>query len=158
MPSFADIATKKLEDIERPPLAPIGDYIFKVNKAPTMREMDTVKDGVSTHWEVWDFPCQAVQALETVDPAELAAFGSPTGIFTRNSFMFNTGDPAAFARTEYDLRQFLNETLKIDSDISLGEAIPAALGRQFMGELGLRENNKKPGEFFSELKKTAAID
>ena len=74
----------------------------------------------------------------------------------RVSFIFNNDDATRFERTEYGLRVFLTH-LGIPEEIAIAEAVGASAGRNFVGQLGLREDPKSPGNYFTEIKNTAAI-
>lgn len=155
MASFADIAKKKIEDVERPPLPPAGHYVFSVTKPATSdRKIESAKGS----WECVDFSCTAVEAMEDVDQEELEKFGGPGGVRQTVTFMFPTEEEkqADFASTEFRLRQFL-EALGVSPELSLGEALGSVTGHQFVGLIGYRPDPQNKDIFYAEIKKTTAI-
>ena len=157
MVDFTEALNVKVEDIERPPLAPIGYYTFKVSKPPVF---DTVGQG---RWEVVYFPLVATEASEDVDPDDLREVGGVSGVRVRKQFMFNKGDDdeakAGAARTLSNLRTFLEKHLAMDiSGMTLKEAIDSSVGEQCMGEVQHRPNPEDPDNPFLDLGRTAPVE
>lgn len=156
MARFADIAHKKLDDIERPPLAPVGNYIFEVINDP----QPVLKQTANGEFEVVDFQLRGLQAMDDVDTAELEVFGGAKGVIVRKGFIFNT-DPAEeanFKRTEYEMKTFLEEHLQITEAEELTQAMAMAKGRTCIGEVGHRPDKENPDRIYLDLKKTMPID
>jgi hypothetical protein len=155
MPSFADIANKKMETVERPPLPPIGQYVFQVTNEPAI----TKKSSDKGDFEIIDFMLQGVQHLDGVDVKELTKFGGAKGVRVKHSFIFNTSpdEEANFQRTEFYLKQFLNEHLGIDDKMSMSQALGAAKGKTCVGEVGHRPDPNRQDTFYPEIKNTMAV-
>lgn len=153
MSNFADIANKKIEDVERPPLPPIGNYIMAISKPAAISEVSSDKG----HWDVVDYFLQGVQALEGVDEEALVAFDGAKGVRLTQRFMYPRGEDqqASFAQTEFREATFVREHLGM-SDVTLGEARGTCVGMQVMVELGYRPG-QRPDEFYAEVKKTAPV-
>lgn len=147
---FSASLDRNMEEIERPPVLPVGHYIW------TVEDWSTEEVGKDPVWDRLTFNCLCKEATEDVDPDELAEYGKYTGKRDRKVFMFNTESEADFARTEFQVRQFL-ETLGI-SEGSLGEALAQAKGRQFIGELRQRPDKNDPEVIFTEIGRTAPIE
>lgn len=157
MPSFADIANKKANEVEKPPLPPVGNYIMMVVNEPTITKRDSDKGT----FEIIDVQFQGVQALDDVDLDELKKFGGAKGVRVRKSFIFNTdpNEEAAFQREEYNLTRFLVDHLKAGPDSnSLSQLLGAAKGKQCQVEVGHRPDNRNPDNFFPDVKSTMPID
>ncbi len=151
--NFEDALNTKASDIEKPPVQPMGNYIWGVSKTPTM---DTSKSG---EWAFIEFPVRGVSAEDDVDPDELAAFGDVSSAMSRVSFVFPT-DPAKeadAAKTKYRLKRFLEETLRVDceEDATLKEMLDASVNCQFYGTVGWKQVND---EIYAEIKHTAPLD
>lgn len=145
----------KASEIERPPLPPIGHYVFQVTKVPVQRE--------SEPWQFVEFNCRGVAVFEDaddVDADELEAFGKVTSIFTRKSFVFNTEDDAAFAQTLHQLKTFCLDHLKIEGGdkMTVKELLNASVNKQFVGQLNHRPNKNDPEQSFAEIGRTAPLD
>lgn len=150
---FSEVANKKLDDIERPPLPPVGEYIFLVTKIPTITE------GVKDQWDVVEYQVKAISALESVDPDAIAAYGNVTGITNRVSFMFDITDPAKFAQAEYNHKRFLQEHLKCsDESMGLKEAMNAAVNCQFTGTIKWAPDKNDPEVYHANISKTAPVE
>lgn len=154
MPNFDDILDKTLESVERPPLAPIGEYIFQVTKLPEPRDLDSPKGS----WKVVEFPMQAVRPTDSVDPDMMAAYGEAKNIRVRNTFMFDKNDEAASAQTEFRLKTFLQDHLGIPSNMSLKEALNASVNKQCIGTLRYRADANSPDIQYHDLGKTAPLE
>lgn len=152
MPNFADIAKKRIEEIERPPLLPIGTYTFQVTELP---KVDTIADG---KWDIVDFQLLPIEPSSDVDPDELTAYGELRNGRTRFRFMFNTEDATAFATTEFRLRQFLEQHLKVaTSDMDIGQALNASVGARVLGVVQHRPDKENPEIKYAEIRKTAPL-
>jgi hypothetical protein len=159
MARFADIANKKANEVEKPPLPPIGKYVMMVTNDPTVVARNSDKG----EFEIVDFKLQGVQALDDVDLDELAKFGGAKGVMVQHSFVFNT-DPeeeANFQRTEYNLTRFLVDTLKAgDDSMSLGQLMGNAKGKQLEVEVGHRPDGRpgRENDIYPDCKKVMPLD
>lgn len=153
---FTEALNVAVTDIERPPLPPIGHYIWKVSKPAVF---DTISDG---RFKTLDFPVQAVQGLSDVDQDELQKIGGPRGINLRVRFMFNEGpsdeDKVAAARSLFQLRNFLEKHLEIAAEgMMLKEAIDSAVGMQFVANIQYRPDKNNPEVLYAEIGRTAPL-
>lgn len=149
---FKSIASKKIADVEKPPLPPVGDYRWQVTKIPEIREVTSDKGA----WDAVEFQVRAVEALDNVDMSDYN--GKIEGITNRVSFMFDKNDEVNFGKTEYRLRTFLEKHLGVaDESMSMSEALNASLGAQFIGTLRWDEDKRNAGEFNANISKTAPL-
>jgi hypothetical protein len=151
--NFNDILNKKADEIEKPPLPPQGTYRFTVTKVPEATESQ------SGEWDILNFQCQAVEAMDNVDMDDYK--GEVTGIRLRKTYMFNKSDEVAFQQTEYNLRTFLEKHLGVFEDgMSMGEALNASKGAQFLGEVTWREDKREgyEGDFQADIGRTAPVE
>lgn len=152
MPSFSDIASKKLGDIERPKLPPAGIYKGLVGKPLEVRKQ-------GDKWEIVDVNLKAVEGRDGVDVEDLAKFGGAAKVLVRKSFMFDTEDEVAFGRAEWDLRRFLVDHLKCCSeDESLKQGMAAALNCPVLFEVVYKADKNEEGVFHANVGKTAPVD
>ena len=157
--NFQEALNVKVEEIEKPPLPPLGQYIWTVTKR-TIEDVESKKDG--TVYDVVNFTLQASQALDSVDPEQLENVGGVSSIVQRLSFMFPRGDDpeteAKRKKTEYRMRVFFENHLGMDiSGMNLGEAIDSAVTLQCMGDLKYRPDPNDPEIMYAEIGKTAPI-
>ena len=137
MPNFDEIANQVMDTVERPPLAPLGDYVFQVTKLPEpVREITSDKGS----WDALEFNLRGVRPTEDVDAELFAAFGDAKSIFVRKSFLFtkDEADKAGYGNTLANLKDFLSIHLGIDSSLSIKEAINASVNKQCIGTLKYR--------------------
>lgn len=153
MPNFADILTKAAETTERPPLAPKGTYVFQVTGLPKKTDRRTPNGS----FEVIDIPMRGVRPTDDVDSDDLKAYGEPKNIVVRKSFLFNTEDEAAFAQTEFNLREFFITHLGLDPSLSYKELMNQCVHKECLGVLDYRPNAENPEILYHELKRTAPI-
>ena len=151
MPNFADIATKKVADIERPPLAPVGTYRWSITKLPAAV---TSGDG---KWDIVTFNCRALEALDNVDMDSYP--GEVSGITNQRKFMFNKEDEAEFEKTLFQLRTFLEKHVKCaDEKDTLGQALNNSVNQQFLGDISWGQDKNDPEVFYANLTRTAPIE
>lgn len=155
MASFADIANKKIEDVERPPLAPQGHYVFTISKPAAVGR---IVESAKGRWEVVEFFATGSQAMDDVDPEDLEKFGGADRVRMTVSFMFPTEEEkqADFQTTEFRFRQFL-EHMGMASDISLGQATGECTGHSFVGKVEHRPDPNNAEIFYAEIRKTMPI-
>ena len=150
MLNFNDIASKKIEDIEKPPLPPIGTYRWQITKLPE------TTFSADEQWQFLAFPCRAVEATEDADMSDYN--GDVKGIMSRVQFVFNRNDEAAFNQTVFRVRTFLEDHVKCATPtMSINEAINASVNQQFLGGF-VHQLNKKTDELNGQITKTAPLD
>lgn len=152
---FADALDRKGEEIERPPLVPIGTYLWTVSSMP---EMDTIADG---RFDVVDFKLKCIAPQEDVDPDALAEYtakaGAISGLGRRHRFLFNTEDEGQFNRTLYNMKRFMKEHLQVEEmdDLPLKEALALCVNRQCLASIKWRPDQRDPEIFYDEIDRTA---
>ena len=155
---FSDALDRKGEEIERPPLVPIGTYLWTVKSMP---ETDSIADG---RFDVVDFKLGCIAPQEDVDPDALAEYaakaGNIAGMTRRHRFLFNTEDEGAFNRTLFNLKRFMKEHLQIEEmdDISLKEALALAVNRQCLASVKWRPDPRDPEIMYDEIDRTAPAE
>lgn len=150
---FSDSLDRRMEEVQRPVNPPIGDYIWNMPKPYEAREIEA---GSGDTFDVVTFNAQIVQATDTVDPDELAEYGDVSGFRSRKTFMFNTteGKEKEYEQTEFNLKRFL-EHCGIDVDnMTMGEALAAAVGANFCGALNHRPDKNDPEVIYAEIGRT----
>lgn len=148
--NFADVANKKIDEIERPPLPPVGTYRWRVLRLP-----EQSKVGKDDQYEVVNFSVQAIEALDDVDMDDYK--GDVTGILNRVQFMFDTQDEAKFEQTLFRLKTFLQKHLLLDSE-SVTEGLNDSVGSEFLGTIKWRQDKNDPELFYAEIGRTAPIE
>lgn len=162
MTDFTEALNVKVDEIEKPPLPPQGHYVMQVGQKIVYGEASSNKDGTQREWDTVEFSMKGVEPTQDVDPEALENFGGASAINLRNSFMFEKGDTpeikAAFDRTLYQCKRFIEEHLGIDTaGMSLKEAIEQAKGAQCIGEVKYRPDPRDPENMFAELGRTAPL-
>ena len=155
MASFTDLLDRRAEEIERPPLLPIGIYSAKVTKPHAVAEI-TGKDG--TIYERIEFPCAIVAAIE-VDEQDLEDFGNVANQPFRRDWLMDTteGEDAKRARTEFEIKTFL-EALEVFSDgMTLGEGMAEAVGAEFAVEIGHRPDPNDADRVYLDVKRSLSL-
>lgn len=152
MASFADIATKRLEDIERPPIPPRGMYRWQVTKIPS-------NDDMNDQYEKVSFSVKAVEAYDNVDADELKSFGGIKNVIATHDFIFDKTDDTKFAQTLFNLKNFIERHLAVEGaeNMALSEALNASVNAQFDGELKWRPDKNDTSVFFAQMGKTAPV-
>lgn len=153
---FNSVLKTKVSEIERPPLVPHGTYIGAISKVPTPREIS----GANFSGSVVDFNIRLMQAQDDVDADALREFGSLKSAMVQHSFMFNKDDDNAFQRTLFNMRRFLEDTLKIDlSDgKDLSQALNESVNRQFMVTLKWEPDKNNKEIMYARVAKTAPTE
>lgn len=155
MVNFADALNTSANSIERPPLIPVGTYSAVVSRLPSM---ETISDG---RWDVLDFQMRLLQPQDDVDQDDLAAYGGlgPQSVL-RFRFMFNKEDEAAFKRTLFNLKNFLQKHLQIDApeNAPLKELIDMSVNHQCLVYVKWRADKNDPELFYNEIGKTAPLE
>lgn len=153
---FSDALDRKVEEITRPPVPPIGTYIWTVKKHPDSEKFDSRNTGKT--FDRLNFLMSAVAATDEVDPDELEAYGDINGFVVSKSFLFDNEDEVAFQRSEYNLKRFF-EHLGMDlSNVTISEALANSVGATCMGELKHRPDPNDAEVIYAELGKTAPAE
>jgi hypothetical protein len=144
--SFQEILNQPLSEIEAPKAAPIGTYLGMVDGQP-----EFVKVG-QNQTDAVNFNIKLLQAVK-VDDNQLSEYlnGSPLSDKHIRHRLFLTKD------SRYRVKQFLVDHLGIQFDegkTSLGQAIPEAMGKQVILELGHR-SSQDGTQIYNEVKSTA---
>lgn len=153
MPNFNEIASKKVEDVERPPLPPVGTYRFRVMKVPESTKSQDEK------WEFVRFPCKVVEALDNVEVGDYP--GEIGNIMLSKAFVFDTQDEAAFETTLFNLRQFCEKHLRcVEEGMSIAEMMNASINAEFLGDVRWKQDKRdETGETFNaEIGRTAPVE
>lgn len=149
--NFADIASKKVEEIERPPLAPTGTYRFSITKIP---EVSTTNDEA---WDILTIPCRAVEALDNVDMSDYK--GEVTGIVMQHKFMFNKNDEVEFEKSEWRMRQFFEKHVGCaEEGATIAQMLNASVNGQFLGDVVWKQDQKTTGLFHANIGRTAPVE
>lgn len=151
--NFAEIASRKLADVERPAIPPVGMYRFQISKLPTM---ESIANGA---YDKVTFICQAVEAYENVDEDDLRKFGGPKNVTVTRGFMFDNNDEQKFAQTLFQLKTFIEKHLQVDGadKMSITEALNASINAQFDGEVRWRADKTDKEVNYAEIGKTAPV-
>lgn len=149
--NFSDVASKKLADIERPPLPPIGTYRWAVTKLP---ESTISADG---KWDILNFPVRAVEAMEDV---EMDGYkGDVNNIIQSVRFMFNKEDEVEFEKTLDRVKTFLIKHLQCgDEADALNVAINNSVNQQFLAPIVWKQDKQDLDIFHANIGKTAPLD
>lgn len=148
--NFNDVATKKVAEVERPPLPPVGEYRFAITKLPVVT---TTKDEA---WDIVEFQARALEAI-TADMADYK--GEVNGIVQRLAFMFDKNDQVSFDRTMFRLRGFLENHLGVATpDMSMKEALNASVNAQFMGTIQHVVDKQDKELFHANITQTAPLE
>lgn len=153
MPNFADIAQKKMDEIERPPLPPVGTYRWRIAKLPDVTKSQDEK------WQFVRFFCKAVEPRDDVDLSDYS--GDPANITLTKSFVFNLSDEVEFEKTEYAVRQFLEKHVQcVEPGVTLREAMNASVNAEFDGYVAWRADKRdESGETMNaEITRTAPVE
>jgi len=154
MASFAEIANKKIADVERPPLPPVGNYRWQVTKAPSIEEA-----GAGGQYTSISIPCKAVEAYDNVDSDDLSAFGGIKNVISQVKFLYDNQDATKGAQTEFRIRQFLEKHCALEGveDMSIGEGLAKCVNSQFDGVMNHRPDKNDPEMKYAEIQKTAPV-
>lgn len=149
--NFAEAAGKKIADIERPPLPPVGTYRFSITKLPIQTTTADEK------WDILTFPVRALEAMDDVDMDGYA--GEVTNITNSVKFMFNKEDEAEFEKSLFRVRNFLEKHVKCaeDSD-SLAQAMNKSVNQQFLGSITWSADKNDQEVFHANVARTAPLD
>lgn len=149
--NFADAASKKIADIERPPLPPVGTYRFSITKLPSSSTTNDEK------WDILSIPCRALEAMDDVDMTDYN--GAVEGILNNVKFMFNKEDEAEFEKSLYRARTFFEKHVKCAEETdSLAQAMNKSVNQQFLGSIVWTADKNDPEVFHANIARTAPLD
>lgn len=149
--SFSSIADKKIDEIERPPLPPVGTYRWKVSKLPELTKSNDEK------WEILTVNVISVEALDDVDVDSYP--GKIAGIMQSVRFMFNLEDEAEFEKTLFRVKTFFEKHVKCaEAGMTIPQAINASVGQEFLGTIAWKQDKNDTDIFHANIGKTAPLD
>lgn len=149
--NFADQAAKKIAEVERPPLPPVGTYRWSITKLPVATESGDGK------WDILTIPARAIEALDDVDMDGYA--GEVTNITNQLKFMFNKEDEAEFEKSMYRLRTFLEKHVRCAEETdTIAQALNNSVNQQFLGAIAWTQDKNDPEVFYANLVRTAPLD
>lgn len=153
MANFSEIANKKLAEVERPPVPPVGMFRWQVTKVP---QIEDVANGQYTQITV---PCKAIEAYDNVDSDELSAFGGIKNVTANKRFLYDNQDATKGGQTEFQIRQFLEKHCQIEmtDDTTIAEGLAKCVNAQFDGELKHRPDKNDPEIKYHEIGKSAPV-
>lgn len=149
--SFASIADKKIDEVERPPLPPVGTYRWKITKLPELSKSGDEK------WEILTVNVRAIEALDDVEVSDYP--GDITGIMQSVRFMFNLEDQAEFEKTLFRVRTFFEKHVQCaEAGMSIGQALNASVGGEFLGAIAWRQDKNDEDVFHANISRTAPLE
>lgn len=149
--NFADIASKKMDEVERPPLPPVGTYRWSITKLPSQNES---KDGA---WDIVEYNVRAVEALDDVDMSDYK--GEVTNITQRLAFMFNKNDEVEFEKSLYRFRTFLEKHVCCANEgDTIAQAMNQSVNGQFLGTIAWKQDPQDSENFFANISRTAPLE
>ena len=151
---FQDALDRKGEEIERPPLVPIGTYLWTVSGVP---DMATIADG---RFDVVDFKLKCLAPQEDVDPDALEEFteksGSLQGLVRRHRFLFSTEDEGKFKATEFRMKTFVEQHLGVSMvGKSWKESLAECPNHQCLASIKWRPDPRDTEIMYDEIDRTA---
>lgn len=151
--NFSDIANKKVADVEKPPLPPVGTYRWRITKLPEITQSRDEK------WDILTIPVRAVEALDNVDTDGWK--GDINNITQVVRFMFNREDEAEFEKSEWRMRQFFEKHVKcVEADATVAQMLNASVNGEFLGDIAWAQDKQDAsGEtFFANINRTAPVE
>ena len=102
------------------------------------------------------------KAIEAMDNVEVADYpGDIANIMLSKSFVFNSGDEAAFETTLFQLRTFCEKHLKCaEPGMTVAEMLNASVNAEFLGDVKWQQDKRdESGETFNaEIGRTAPVE
>lgn len=149
--NFADVANKKMSDIEAPPLPPVGHYRWRISKLP---EIVTTPNGE------WDILNVFVTAVEAVDVEDIADYkGDIHKIMNKVSFLFNKNDEVEFTKTLNQVKRFFVKHVKCaEEEDPINKVINNSVGQEFLGQLAWKADKLDAELFHANITKTGPLD
>lgn len=157
MPNFADALDRTVDSIEPPAKLPPGNYIFVVEKAPEIRNID------NESWEFYDFSLNCVGPADDATAAALQdeGFGDPAGVRRRHTFIFPKGDDADamrnFEGTLFRLRTFYLDHLQVpgNDETSLKQLAAESVGARCMCSIEWQQDKQNAEIIRDQIGRTA---
>lgn len=148
--NFADVASKPMAEVERPPLPPVGTYRWKITKLP---EQTTSNNG---EWDIVTFSVQAQEALDDVEVDDYP--GDIRNIRSNVRFMFNKQDEAEFEKSLFRLRTFLEKHVQVEEGLSIAQALNNSVNQDFLGAIGWKADKEDADLFYANITRTAPVE
>jgi hypothetical protein len=148
--NFADVASKPMAEVERPPLPPVGTYRWRITKLP---EMSTTQSG---EWDIVQVSVQAVEALDDVETDDYP--GDIHNIRQSLRFMFNKQDEAEFEKSLFRFRTFLEKHVKVSDGLTISQAMNEAVNGEFLGSIAWKQDKDDPDLFYANIGRTAPVE
>jgi hypothetical protein len=149
--NFAEAAAKKISEVERPPLPPVGTYRWSITKLPAQTTSGDEK------WDILTFQVRALEALDDVDMSDYS--GEVTNVTNQVKFMFNKEDEAEFEKSLFRVRTFLERHVKCaDESDSVAQALNKSVNQQFLGSIAWQQDKNDPELFYANIARTAPIE
>ena len=149
--NFADIASKKIDEVERPPLPPVGTYRWRVTSLPAMT---TSGNG---EWDIVTVNAQCVEALDDVDVDDYK--GDIHNIRQSVRFMFNKQDEAEFDKSLFRFRTFLEKHVACASEgDTITQAMNASVNGEFLGTIAWKQDKNDEDIFHANIARTAPVE
>lgn len=135
MASFLDLLNTKASEIEKPPVLPMGTFLWKINKA---HKESTTGKGDYNIITIPIVPVSVYEEADDVDPDLLAEFGNLAVGANSLRFMFPT-DPTADVerqRTINQLKSFLLDVARVEADeeATIKELLAKMVGCEFVAQ------------------------
>jgi hypothetical protein len=158
MTNFLEALNTRVSEIEKPPLMPVGTYVWIVHKP---HRETTSRDG---KWLTVEIPClpkMAYEDAEDVDVDELAAYGPLKQGANSIRFMLDTtleGD-TALKSWLFNIKRFLLDTLRVDGDedATVKELLAKMVGCEFVAQAAHRADKERDA-MFCDVKNWAPLD
>ena len=157
MASFTEALDRNMDEIQRPPVPPIGHYLARVTKIP---DPARVIDGKP--FEILTVNLDLLEPQEDVDEDDLNEFvekaGALQGTGVRYDFIFNT-DPEEKGKFEATLNRFKGflDNLGINVDEGTLKSQMAEMPNSTcLVQLGHRQDPNDPEIVYAEIKRATA--
>ena len=146
MANFNELASKKLSEVERPVLLPVGDYRMSVTKLPTVTD--------KPEWEIVEFSLRPLEAIT----ADISDYKGEIGNNPmRLAFLFDKNDEVAADKTMFRLRTFLEKHLGLGDDMSVKEAMNASVNAQCLASVQHVQDKNDKELFHANVTATAPL-
>lgn len=151
--NFMDVLDQGIDTIEKPPLVPMGAYIW----AMTGHSSETTGSG---EWDILSIRLKCVAPSESVDADDLTEYGDVTGVMRSKKFMFDKNDQNKFDGTMYNVKQFLliHCGVDVDESASMAELLAAGVGTNVMAEITHTADKTDPEIQYDNIGKSWAVD
>jgi hypothetical protein len=152
--NFADALNVKLDEIKRPPLPPMGHYVWKITKLP---EFGNLKNN---EYSTVTFVCSAIAPSDDVDGDALREYGGVKNITTQHRFIFDNNDKVKFDRSMFNCKNFLIDHVRVEAspNDTLKTLLNKSVNGTFLGQLRYRPDPDNPEVMYVEMGKTAAAE